>query len=48
MTMRGRIYLRLQLGSVDEADIAGAVVLFGIAAAPARRVARARCDEPVV
>ncbi len=48
MTLRGRIYLRLQLGSADEADIAAAVTLFGIAAAAARRVARTRGDEPVI
>ncbi|HEV7576989.1 MAG TPA: hypothetical protein VGO85_13170 [Caldimonas sp.] len=47
MTLRGRIYLRLQLASADEGDIAAAVTLFGIAAAAARRVARARGDEPV-
>ena len=47
MTLRGRIYLRLQLGSADEQDIAAALTLFGIAAAAARRVARARGDEPV-
>jgi hypothetical protein len=47
MTLRGRIYLRLQLGSADEADIAAAVTLFGVAAGSARRVARARGDEPV-
>ena len=47
MTLRGRIYLRLQLASADEQDIAAAVTLFAIAAASARRVARARGDEPV-
>ena len=47
MTLRGRIYLRLQLGSADEEDIAAAVTLFGIAAASARRVARTRGDAPV-
>jgi hypothetical protein len=47
MTLRGRIYLRLQLASADEQDIAAAVTLFGIAAGSARRVARARGDEPV-
>ena len=47
MTLRGRIYLRLQLGSADEQDIAAALTLFGIAAASARRVARARGDAPV-
>ena len=47
MTLRGRIYLRLELGSADEEDIAAAVTLFGIAAASARRVSRTRGDEPV-
>jgi hypothetical protein len=47
MTLRGRLYLRLQLASVDEADLAAAVALFGIAAASARRVARGRGDEAV-
>ena len=47
MTLRGRLYLRLQLGSADEGDIVSALTLFGIAAAAARRVARARGDEPV-
>ena len=44
MTLRGRLYLRLQLGSADEEDVAAAVALFGIAAAAARRVARTRAD----
>jgi hypothetical protein len=47
MTLRGRIYLRLQLDSADESDIAAAVTLFGTAGAAARRVARARGDAPV-
>jgi hypothetical protein len=47
MTLRGRIYLRLQLESAEEEDVAAAVTLFGIAAAAARRVGRARGDEPV-
>ncbi len=47
MTLRGRIYLRLQLASVEETDLAAAVTLFGIAAAAARRIARVRGDEPV-
>ena len=45
MTLRGRLYLRLQLASPDEADMASALTLFGIAGASARRVARARNDE---
>jgi hypothetical protein len=47
MTLRGRIYLRLQLSSVDETDLAAVVTLFGVAAAAARRVARTRGDVPV-
>jgi len=47
MTLRGRVYLRLQLASADEQDITAAVALFAIAAASARRVARVRGDEPV-
>ncbi len=47
MTLRGRIYLRMQLASADEADIAAAVTLFGIAGAAARRVGRARGDDPL-
>lgn len=47
MTLRGRIYLRLQLDDADETDVAAAVTLFETAAAAARRVARARGDEPV-
>ena len=44
MTLRGRLYLRLQLATPDEADIAAALTLFGIAGASARRIARARSD----
>jgi hypothetical protein len=40
MTLRGRLYLRLQLESADEDDVAAALTLFGIAGAAARRVAR--------
>ena len=40
MTLRGRLYLRLQLESADEDDVAAALALFGIAGAAARRVAR--------
>ena len=44
MTLRGRLYLRLQLGSADEGDVAAALTLFGIAGAAARRIARTRGD----
>ena len=47
MTLRGRLYLRLQLPSVDETDIAAALALFTVAGTAARRVAQARGDEPV-
>jgi len=46
MTLRGRLYLRLELASADEAEITDALALFAIAAASARRVARARGTEP--
>jgi hypothetical protein len=45
MTLRGRLYLRMQLASADEHDVAAALALFGIAGAAARRVARARGDD---
>ena len=47
MTLRGRIYLRLQMQSADEDDVAAALALFDVAAAAARRVANARGDAPV-
>jgi hypothetical protein len=47
MTLRGRIYLRLQLADADESDLAAALDLFQVAAEAAVRVARARGDEPV-
>lgn len=47
MTLRGRIYLRLQLGSADQPDVAAALELFETAATAARRVARARRETPV-
>lgn len=47
MTLRGRIYLRLQLAAADANDVAAAVELFETAARAALRVARARADEPV-
>jgi hypothetical protein len=46
MTLRGRLYLRLQLESADEDDVAAAVTLFGIAGAAARRVARTLTVDP--
>jgi len=47
MTLRGRIYLRMQLASPDETDVAAALALFEIAAAEAQRVGRSRGEEPV-
>ena len=47
MTLRGKIYLRLQLGAADAIDIAAAVELFETAGRAAMRVAAARADEPV-
>jgi hypothetical protein len=47
MTLRGRIYLRLQLAVADAIDVAAAVELFETAARAALRVAQARADEPV-
>jgi hypothetical protein len=45
MTLRGRLYLRMQLASAEESDVVAAVALFGIAGAAARRVGRARGDD---
>ncbi len=47
MTLRGRVYLRLQLATVEPDDVAAAVDLFESAADAALRVARTRGDEPV-
>ena len=47
MTLRGRLYLRLQLAEVDEIDLVGALDLFQVAADAALRVARARGGAPV-
>ncbi|MEO8081629.1 MAG: hypothetical protein ABI641_13940 [Caldimonas sp.] len=47
MTLRGKVYLRMQMTSADATDVAAALVLFEIAGAEALRVARARGDEPV-
>jgi hypothetical protein len=47
MTLRGRIYLRLQLGAPDQIDVAAALDLFLTAAEAALRIARTRADEPV-
>ena len=46
MTLRGKLYLRLQLASADETDAAAALSLFEAAAAEALRVGRARNDQP--
>ena len=47
MTLRGRLYLRMQLTSADETDVAAALALFETAGTEAQRVGRARGDEPV-
>ena len=47
MTLRGRLYLRMQLTSADETDVAAALVLFETAGTEAQRVGRSRGDEPV-
>ena len=47
MTLRGRLYLRLQLADADESDLVAALDLFQIAADAALRVARTRGDAPV-
>jgi hypothetical protein len=47
MTLRGRLYLRMQLAEPDESDIVAALELFEIAAEEALRVARARGGAPV-
>ena len=47
MTLRGRLYLRLQLASADPGDVAAVVDLFQTAADAAWRVGRTRGDEPV-
>jgi hypothetical protein len=46
MTLRGRIYLRLELSSVDETDVSAALALFETAANEALRVGRLRGDVP--
>jgi hypothetical protein len=46
MTLRGRIYLRLQLASADETDVSAAVTLFETAATEALRVGSSRGEEP--
>ena len=47
MTLRGRLYLRMQLKSADETDVAAALALFETAGTEAQRVGRARGDVPV-
>ncbi len=47
MTLRGRIYMRMQMTSADETDVAAALALFETAGTEAIRVGRARGDEPV-
>lgn len=47
MTLRGKIYLRMQLPQADETDVAAALALFETAGTEAIRVGKARGDEPV-
>jgi hypothetical protein len=46
MTLRGRIYLRMQLACADETDIAAAIALFETAGTEALRVGRSRGELP--
>jgi hypothetical protein len=46
MTSRGRVYLRMQLGSADETDVSAALALFETAGTEALRVGRSRPDTP--
>jgi hypothetical protein len=45
MTLRGRIYLRMQLPSADETDVSAALGLFETAGTEAMRVARTRVSD---
>jgi hypothetical protein len=47
MTLRGKIYMRLETSSADETDVAAALALFEVASNEALRVGRMRGDEPV-
>jgi len=47
MTLRGKIYMRIEMSSADETDVAAALSLFEAASNEALRVGRARGDEPV-
>ena len=47
MTLRGKIYMRLEMSSADETDVAAALALFEVASNEALRVGRTRGDEPV-
>ncbi len=46
MTLRGKLYLRLELGSAEQNDIAGALAVFEVAAAAALRVLNLRSGAP--
>ena len=45
MTMRGRAYLRMQMASADETDVAAAEGLFEVACGEALRVGKARGEQ---
>ena len=47
MTLRGKIYMRIEMSSADETDVAAALSLFEAASNEALRVGRLRGDEPV-
>jgi hypothetical protein len=47
MTLRGKVYMRLEMSSADETDVAAALALFETASTEALRVGRSRGDEPV-
>ena len=47
MTLRGRIYLRMEMANADETDVAASLALFETAGTEAMRVGRARGEEPV-
>jgi len=47
MTLRGKLYLRMELASADETDVAAALALFETAGTEAQRVGNARTADPV-
>ena len=47
MTLRGRIYLRMEMKSADQTDVAASLALFETAGTEAIRVGKARGGDPV-